>query len=355
MKGGYFMRIFDYSKYENYKWDSEILKKISSIYNNKGRLEVLLLQNSLTFNKLTESAKFESIVGSNTIEGIITTTHRFKQIINEKSTPKNRSEEEISGYRDTLNIINESYEYIEITSNYILQIHNILYKNVSGNSFGGKYKNVQNYISASNERGEMYTLFTPLDPFETPKAVEDICNEYNEAIKKGITNPLTLTFIFIQDFLSIHPFNDGNGRTSRLLTNLFLYKLGYFVGKYISLENKIADSKDSYYDALCDSQKDWHLGNNNPTPFINYMLGILAEAYDDLEEKIQMSNLNMSAYEIVKQSLSSKIGKITKSELVKMCPTLSTSSIEKSIKQLVGEGKLEKHGKGKNTFYVIKL
>lgn len=349
------MRTFNYSKYKEYKWDAEILRKVSSIYKNKGKLEVLEPRNPELFEKLIENAQFESVVASNAIEGIKTTNHRFKQLFKQKITPKNRSEEEIAGYKDTINVINESYEHISITPNYILQLHNIMYEKVSNNSIGGRFKNVQNYISATSETGEEFTIFTPLSPVETPQAITDICNEYNKMIKEGVVNPLILTFIFLLDFLAIHPFNDGNGRMSRLLTNLLLYRLSYYVGKYVSLENKIAETKDSYYDALLDAQKGWEDDNNDPTPFISYMLGIVERAYNDLETKINLLNQNLSAYDIVKQSLTSKIGKITKAEVLTLCPTLSSSSVEKSLAQLVNEGKLEKKGAGKNTFYVIKM
>lgn len=348
------MRVFNYKKYEDYKWDSEILRKISCISNNKGKLEVLLPQNKISFDKLSEISKFESIVSSNFIEGIVTTSHRFKMLINKNDLPKNKSEQEILGYKDVLITINQNYNYINITPNYILQLHNMMYKNVKDKSFGGKYKNSQNYINAKDENGNEYTLFTPLDVYKTPKAIEDICNEYNKAINNGVINPLIISFIFILDFLSIHPFNDGNGRMSRILTNLLLYKLNYFVGKYISIEKIITKTKDLYYDSLYASQKDWHNDKNDPTSFINYMLGIIEVAYNDLEDKINTSNSKLTAYDLVKESISKKIGKVTKSDIIEECPTLSASSIEKAISRLVNENILEKKGKGKNTFYIIK-
>jgi len=349
------MRKFNYLKYENYKWDSEIVRKISSIHNNKGKLEVLISQKFDDFDKLIVHSKFESIVASNIIEGIVTTNNRYKQLINEKVVPKNRSEQEISGYKDAFDLINESYQYIEITPNHILQLHGIMYKKVTDKSIGGQYKNSQNYVSSVDEKGNVFTIFTPLDPFETRIAMDELCKEYNQAIERKTVDPLILSFIFILDFLAIHPFTDGNGRTSRLLTNLLLYRLGFYVGKYISIENKIAKTKELYYDSLYESQQNWHSDGNDPTPFISYMLGIIEMAYNDLEERIALSKQNLSAYDLVKQTLSKQIGKITKSEVINLCPTLSSSSVEKSIAQLVDEGKLEKHGSGRNTFYVIKI
>lgn len=220
--------------------------------------------------------------------------------------------------------------------------------------FGSRFKNVQNYIRGYDNEGNIYNLFTPLAPYETPKAIELICNQYNNALEEENINLLIISLIFILDFLSIHPFNDGNGRMSRLLTNLLLYRLGYSIGKYISLENKINNSKELYYNALYESQKGWHEGNNNPLPFINYMLEIIESSYIELDEKISLLNQDLSAYEMVKRSLSNKIGRITKTEVIELLPILSPSSIEKSIHRLVKEEKLEKQGVGKATFYIIK-
>ncbi len=348
------MRKIDYDKYKDYQWDFEILRKISSISNNKGKIEVLQNQYPLVFEKMIVGSSFESIVASNTIEGIVTTDFRFKKIINEQATPKNRSEQEITGYKKAFKTIHESYKYIDITPNYILQLHKILYDQVSVQSFGGMYKNVQNYITAFDSKGQMFTLFAPVDPFETPGAIEMICREYNQMLAEEHLNPLILSIIFILDFLSIHPFNDGNGRVSRLLTILILNRLGYTVGRYVSIEHKINRSKENYYSALYASQRGWHEGTNNPLPLIDYMLSIIELAYDELHKKIERLTKPQSAYEMVKQSIAGKLGKITKSEVLDLCPTLSASSVEKSIHTLVKEGKLKKQGSGKNTFYIIK-
>lgn len=349
------MRKFDYSNLKNKAWDSVVVNKIAHIHEAKGRQELYLAQKPEELNKLVDLAKIQSTEASNAIEGIRTTDTRLKKIVNEKTTPKNRSEKEIAGYRDALNRIHESFEYIPLTPNYILQLHQILYSKNDEISYGGKFKNVQNYISATDEKGNSFTIFTPLSPYETPMAIQVLCDEYNKAIEKREVDPLILIPIFIHDFLCIHPFNDGNGRMSRLLTTLLLYRSGYHIGKYISLELKISELKDLYYDALYDSQIGWYEENDDSTPFVSYLLSVISMAYDDFENRVEMITKKLSAYDTVKKVLDMKIGKVTKSEVAELCPLLSLSSIEKALAKMVEEGKLEKGGSGKNSFYIIKL
>ena len=345
------MRVFNYSALKNKKWDNEIVAYIAQIHEHKAKQEVFLKQKPQELEKLVEIAKIQSTESSNEIEGIRTTSTRLKQLVNEKTTPKNRDEEEIAGYRDVLNVIHESYEYIPITPNYILQLHKMLYSH-SPKAIGGTFKSVQNYISGSDANGKSYTIFTPLSPLETPIAIQNICEEFNKAIAENEVDPLILIPIFIHDFLCIHPFLDGNGRMSRLLTTLLLYRCGYLVGKYISLEAKIAKTKSLYYDALEQSQKDWETGKDNPESFIKYLLGTIISAYRDFEERVEIVSSKASAIEMVMKAISIIIGKFTKSQIAELCPSLSVKSIEGALKKLANEEKIKKCGTGKNTFYI---
>ena len=236
-----------------------------------------------------------------------------------------------------------------------MQLHQILCSKNDEVSYGGKFKNVQNYISATDAKGNSFTFFTPISPFETPMAIQALCDEYNKTIEKREVAPLILIPIFIHDFLCIHPFNDGNGRMSRLLTTLLLYRSGYYVGKYVSLELRISKLKDLYYDALYNSQIGWHDKKDDPTPFVNYLLSIISMSYDDFENRVEMVTKKLNAYDAVKKALDMKLGKVTKSDIAELCPLLSLSSIEKILAKMVEEGKLEKGGSGKNSFYIIKL
>lgn len=347
------MREFDYKKLANCKWDNAIIGYLVKIHEMKGRQELYLSQKKLELDRLVEIAKIQSTEASNAIEGIGTTETRLKQLILQKTTPRNRNEKEIAGYRDALATIHESFEYILITPNYILQLHKILFSHNTEATFGGCFKNSQNEISAIDEKGNKTVLFVPLDPFETPIAIENLCKTFNEAMEDGRVDPLLLIPIFIHDFLCIHPFRDGNGRMSRLLTTLLLYRSGYFVGKYISLESKIAKYKDLYYDALYDSQINWREGKDDPTPFIKYMLMTIYSAYNDFEERLSLVGKKKTATELVESAFEAKIGKLTKSDIAELCPTISVSAVEKAIAALIKNGKVKKYDQGKNTYYVL--
>lgn len=300
--------------------------------------------------KLVEIAKVQSIEASNAIEGIVTTSIRIKQLVAEKTTQKNRDEQEIVGYRDVLNIIHESFDAIPITQNYILQLHKILYSHMN-NPIAGRTKSVQNYIRATYPDGHVETLFTPPAPYETPEALDKICEEYNRVIGNMEVEPLIAIPVFIHDFLCIHPFNDGNGRMSRLLTTLLLYRNGFYVGKYISLEAKIAKNKDLYYDALGQAQIGWHDGTEDAVPFIKYLLGTVLAAYKDFEDRFALVENKLPALETVRRATMNKIGRFIKQDIRELCPSLSVSSIEGALRKLVVSGELKREGLGKNICY----
>ena len=343
------MRQFDYTKLKDQLWDTEVVNYLSQIHEAKGKQTLYLRQKPEQLDRLVEITKIQSTEASNDIEGIRTTETRLRQLMSEKAAPRNRDESEIAGYRDALNVVHESFEYIPLTPNYILQLHKIMLSHTDS-AFGGSFKNVQNYISATNADGKAYTLFTPLAPYETPPAVQEICDAYNRAMGEGKGDPLILISVFIHDFLCIHPFLDGNGRMSRLLTTLLLYRAGYEVGKYISLEAKIAKNKGAYYDALELSQTGWHEEKDDPTPFIKYLLGTIISAYRDFEDRIEI--ISPSSEDTVRKAVESRIGKFTKREIIELCPNISASTVERNLRAMVNNGVLEKQGAGKSTIYI---
>lgn len=344
------MRIFNYSTLRNQMWDSEILGLVAAIYKEAGKQDLYLKQRPEELEKLVEIAKVQSTEASNAIEGIVTTNTRIRQLVAEKTTPRNRDEQEIAGYRDVLNLIHENFDAIPVTQNYILQLHKILYSHMN-NPMAGRTKNVQNYISATYPDGHTETLFTPLAPYETPEALDRICEEYNRVIGNMEVEPPLVIPVFIHDFLCIHPFNDGNGRMSRLLTTLLLYRSGFYVGRYISLEAKIAKNKDLYYGALRQAQIGWHEGTEDKVSFIKYLLGTILAAYKDFGDRFALVETKLSALETVRRATMEKVGRFTKQDIRELCPSLSISSIEGALRKLVAAGDLKREGTGKKTCY----
>lgn len=348
------MRGFDYSKLAERTWPSDILNLVAKIHECKGRQDMYVRQKPVELARLVEIAKIQSTEASNRIEGIVTTSTRMKQLFEEKTTPRNRDENEIMGYRDVLNTIHESNEYIPIRPSYILQLHRDLLRR-AGASYGGSFKNVQNYINETRPDGTTITRFTPVAPFQTPMAMEALCEAYEQALAQESIDALILIPCFIVDFLCIHPFNDGNGRMSRLLTLLLLYKNGYSVGKYISIEKQIEKTKDRYYDVLEMADAGWHEETNDPTPFIRYMLMVILACYTEFEDRVglmEKTGDSSTAYDVVKKYVEEKVGKFTGAELVANCPSIGRSSALAALKKLTAEGVILRQGAGRGTYYV---
>ena len=345
------MRRFEYGRIKSLSWDMDILSLIAGIYRANGKEEVLVSQSPAVLESLVELAKVQSTEASNAIEGIVTTSTRLRQLVADKTTPRNRDEQEIMGYRDALNIIHDSYDSITLSRNHILQLHKILYQ-YQFNARGGQLKSVQNYISATYPDGHTEVLFAPLAPYETAEALDQICTEYNRVVGNGEVDPLLAIPIFIHDFLCIHPFNDGNGRMSRLLTTLLLYRSGFMVGKYVSLEAKIAANKDMYYAALRESSDDWYGESSCPTAFIWYWLQMLLAAYHDFEDRSSLLVNSTSVIHQVQTAIDNHLGAFTKQHIREWCPNLSDSSIEGAVRTLVKNGIISRKGGGRSTYYV---
>lgn len=331
--------------------NSNIINLISKIHEYKGKQSYLLDTKKDTLETLLKVAKIQSTSSSNKIEGIYTTDKRINEIVNQKLEPKNRNEEEIAGYRDVLSLIHENYNFIDINKNTILQLHRDLYK-YTGCSYGGKFKNSQNYIEEENEKGEKKIRFTPLSPVETPIAIEELCKNYNELVNNESCDLLVLIPIFILDFASIHPFNDGNGRMSRLLTLLLLYKANYMVGKYISIEKIIEETKYSYYDTLEKSSTNWHNNENDYSYFVEYYLGIILNAYKEFDSIINVVvNKKITAYDRIIDIFKDNIIPIDKAFITNKCPDLSETTIERTLNKLLKEDKIVKISGGRYTKY----
>ena len=345
------MRDYNYIQ----KWEKlltpQIVSLLTTIHEFKGRQTLFIEANSDKLLDLLEIAKIQSTEYSNKIEGIYTSDDRLKQIVLDKTMPKTRSEKEIAGYRDVLNTIHANYEYIPIIPSMLLQLHRDLYK-FSGEGYGGKFKSSDNIIAEVGRNGEKSIRFKPVPAWQTAESINDLCSAFNEIIESENVDPLLLIPMFILDFLCIHPFDDGNGRMSRLLMLLLLYRSGYIVGKYISLEKIIENSKESYYEILKVSSYGQHENENNYEPFVRYTLGIIVSAYREFESRvILVSKVNVSKSERISEIIKGHIGKITKSEIMKLCPDISQTTVQRTLNNLLENGQITKIGGGRYTSY----
>ncbi len=346
------MRRFDYIKRPETLLTPEIVQMIASIHEHKGKQELFLEANIDELKALLEVALIQSTGASNRIEGIFTSDKRLEELVRQKSEPRNRSEQEIAGYREVLATIHESYEYVVPRSNIILQLHRDLYSYSQGTA-GGSYKNSDNVIAEIDAEGNQRARFIPVPAFQTADAMEELCSRFLEAWEAGHMDKLVLIPMFILDFLCIHPFNDGNGRMSRLLTLLLFYKAGYIVGKYVSIEMLIEKTKETYYEALQASSAGWHENENSYAPFVKYYLGIILKAYNEFENRVEhLKNRSLSKPDRIKAIIDQKVGKITKKEIMELCPDISKVTVERTLTELVKSGYIAKIGAGPTTGYV---
>ncbi|MGN8649154.1 Fic family protein [Eubacterium pyruvativorans] len=345
------MRTLNYKNEYQKLLSPEIVSYLTQIHEMKGRQNLFVEAQKDALAELLEIAKIQSTEASNRIEGIITTDDRLKKIVMNKTTPKGRSEREIAGYRDVLNTIHENYDFIPVRPGMILQLHRDLYR-FSNSAIGGSFKNSDNIIAEELPDGTKRVRFQPVPAWETSEAMDSLCSALQEALMNPELDSLLLMPMFILDFLCIHPFNDGNGRMSRLLTLLLLYRSGYFVGKYISLERLIADSKTTYYEVLQDSSTGWHEGTNDYLPFVRYMLGIVIAAYREFVSRVDvLITRGLSKPERVREIIRSTTGKITKTQIMKQCPDISQKTVERALRELMDNGEIIKIGGGRYTSY----
>ena len=346
------MKNFDYITNPAKLLTPEIVQMVGSIHEHKGKQELFLEANIDELKTLLEVALIQSTGASNRIEGIFTSDKRLEELVSQKAEPRNRSEQEIAGYREVLATIHESYEYITPRPTIILQLHRDLYSYSQGN-IDGTYKNSDNVIAETDAEGHQKARFIPVPAFQTAEAIDELCAHFLEAWEANLIDKLILIPMFILDFLCIHPFNNGNGRMSRLLTLLLFYKAGYIVGKYVSMEMLIEKTKETYYEALQASSFGWHEGENSYKPFVKYYLGIMLKAYNEFENRVEhLKYHNLSKPDRIKAVIDNKVGKITKKEIMELCPDISKVTVERTLTDLVKSGYIAKVGAGPSTGYV---
>lgn len=345
------MRTFDYPSTLQRWFTPQMSNLLGALHECRGKQALFLRATPDILDTMLEQAKVQSIVSSNRIEGISTTDTRIRALAKESTAPKNRDEEEIAGYRDVLATIHESHDSIPLAPNVILQLHRDLCAHL-GPGVGGHWKTSDNVISEIDAAGNRFVRFRPLPVFETPGAVESLCQAANEAVADRTFDPLYILCLFVLDFVSIHPFDDGNGRMSRLLTLLLFYRSGYVAGKYVSLEKLVEDSKESYYETLQASSQGWLEGKNDPTPFVRYLLGIFLKAYSVFEARVS-DGLREKATKIerIRLLFDRTPVPLGKRQILEACPGVSTITVERALKSLLASGYIRKLGAGPATSY----
>ncbi|WP_422122778.1 Fic family protein [Planococcus sp. X10-3] len=341
------MRNYHYETLKQLMLPMETVSLIAKINEYKGKQELYKHQAPKILNTLKEVAVIQSTKASNAIEGIIITDKRLKSIMEHDSNFQDRSEGEIAGYRDVLQLIHSSHEAIPIRESVVLQLHKEMYRYIGIE--GGRWKNVDNVISETFNDGTKRVRFEPASAFETPAAMQRLCEELRERMSKSDVEPLVLIAVFVLDFLSVHPFNDGNGRMGRLLTLLLLYHTGFEVGRYISLEKIIEDSKEDYYETLRKSSIGWHDNANNIFPWVNYLLGTFVAAYKDLESHVGIiESQKGSKSQRVHFFIEKKLGYFTKADIRTACPDVSEATINRVLSELKEREIIAPEGLGRN-------
>ncbi|MFF5995985.1 Fic family protein [Lysinibacillus sp. KU-BSD001] len=341
------MRTYNYEQLKQLMIPMETVNLIAKINEYKGKQELYKQQAPQILNTLKDVAIIQSTKASNAIEGIIITDSRLKSIMENDTNLQDRSEGEIVGYRDVLQLIHSSFDAIPVRESVILQLHKEMYRYIGIE--GGRWKNVDNIISETFSDGTKRIRFEPVSAFETPAAIQRLCEELRERMSKADVEPLILISVFILDFLSVHLFNDGNGRMARLLTLLLLYQFGFEVGRYISLEKIIEDSKEDYYETLRKSSVHWHDNTNDIFPWVNYLLGTFVAAYKDLESRVGiLESQKGSKSQRVHAFIEKKLGYFTKGDIRNACPDVSEATINRVLNELKEQKAIVPEGLGRN-------
>jgi len=312
----------------------------------KGKQELFTQQTPETLETLRQTAIIESSECSNRLEGITAPYKRIEALVRHTTQPRDRSEQQIAGYRDALNLIHESAEYMNCSVNVCLQLHSMLYKYLPQD--GGRWKMTDNEIVERNPDGSVARVrFKAVSAVGTPQAMESMGANYIAAIEEHSKEPLLVTPLAILDFLCIHPFTDGNGRVSRLLTLMMLYHFGYEVGRYISLERIFEQSKETYYETLEASSQGWHEAKHDVHPWLNYFWGVLIRAYKEFEERVGMvASGRGSKTEQVRAAVERRIAPFAISDIESDCPGVSREMVRIVLNTLRDEGKIGLKGRG---------
>lgn len=323
----------------------DLVAIIGTLREFKGRQGLFQKQTPQALDTLRQAAIIQSTESSNRIEGVLAPRKRIESIVARKTTPKNRSEQEIAGYRDVLNTIHANAIDIRFTSGVVLQFHRDLFQYTP--SGGGTWKSTDNEIVEELPDGTRLVRFRPVPAHLTHDYMERLHREFTARWESGEIDPLLLITSYVLDFLCVHPFRDGNGRMARLLTLLLLYQAGYEVGRYVSLERIIEESKESYYDTLNQSDRGWHEGAHDLRPWTNYLLGTLVRSYREFEERMGLIMSPRGAKtEMIRDAVKHLPARFRIRDVERLCPNVTRGMIQLVFQQMKNEGLIEPVGRG---------
>lgn len=346
------MRVFDYSFLNNGLLPASLVNLTSGIVSLKTMAGVRKDEYAGIFTELESIARVQSVKSSNAIEGIVTSDERINAIVNQNSAPLNHNEAEIAGYRDALNAIHMGYEYMDFRQSDILRLHEML-MSIAGYEYGGQYKADDNVIPEVDTNGRQRVRFRPVPASETPEAMEQLELAYLAARSNANINQLLLIPCVILDFLCIHPFRDGNGRMSRLLSLLLLYKNGYDAGKYVSFEEQISNYKAYYYEALRQSSEGWEKNENSYFPFIENFLSTLYMCYKELDRRFAVVHgKKITKKARVEATVLNSLTPISKMEICRILPDVSPTTVEAVLGAMIKSGSIRKIGQGRGCKYI---
>ncbi len=324
---------------------------LQALGERRGRQELFRRQTPEVLAALREAAVIESSESSNRIEGVEAPHPRIEALVLHNAAPRDRSEQEIAGYRDALNLIHESAREMGLSTNVILQLHTMLYRYQAGQ--GGRWKAAQNEIVERGADGTVQRVrFVPPSPVATPGLMDGLETEYRRAVAAG-REPLIVAPLVVLDFLCVHPFADGNGRMARLLTLLLLYQFDYEVGRYISLERVVEQSKQTYYEALEASSQGWHEARHDPLPWMRYFWGVVLAAYKEFEERVGTIRTGRGAKtDLVEEAVARRLGAFAISDIEADCPGVSRDWLRLVLRRLRDEGRIVRQGRGRGSKWV---
>ena len=319
------------------------LSAIHRLGESRGRQDLFVRQFPAQLDTLRTHAIIESAESSNRIEGVVAAPGRVADLVVRRTEPRTRSEQDIAGYRDALQLIHESHADMRLAVNVVLQLHHLLYRYQAG--AGGRWKSTDNQIVERDADGTVVRVrFTPTPAVATPQAMADLVANYHAAIDDSLADPLVVLPLAVLDFLCIHPFTDGNGRVGRLLSLLLLYHFDYQVGRYVSLERIIEESRDTYYEALERSSRGWHDQQHDVHPWLHYFWGVLIRAYDEFEVRVE--TLKGSKGDQVRAAVGRRIGAFGIADLEYDCPGVSRDMVRHVLRQMRAEGLVQVDGRG---------